>query len=77
MIDTVKIFSMISYDIYKIIESKSNIKTSYNNATGEIFYNIINDNLSGSYNSSLSVRTDKGSKYNFIYYYIEIERLLS
>ena len=74
MIDTVKIYTMISKDIYDKIDYFSTIKTSYNKSTGEIFYNIINDNLEGSYSSSLSVKVSSGSKYGFQFgYCIEIE----
>lgn len=74
MIDTVKIYSMINKKTYDIIKNSSIIKTSYNNSTGEIYYNIVNDHLQGSYDSSLSVRVDTGSKYGFAnYYFIEIE----
>jgi len=74
MIDTIKIVSMIDKKIYNLIKSQSIIKTSYHNATGEIFYNIVNDKLEGTYSSSLSVRVGEGAKYNFAnMYYIEIE----
>lgn len=74
MIDTVKIYTMIDKFTYEKIKSKSIVKTSYHSSTGEVFYNIVNDHLKGSYDSSLSVRVDSGSKYNFINnYYIEIE----
>jgi len=63
MIDTVKIITIISEDIFEIISSKSNCKTSYNLASGEIFYKIITDNLEGSYSSSLSVKLSTGIKY--------------
>lgn len=78
MIDTIKIISMINFDTYNKIKCKSDIKTSYNNSTGEIYYKIVNDSIKGSYNSSLAVRVGFGSKYKFIdNYYIEIERFLS
>lgn len=74
MIDTIKIVSMINKSIYETIQSQSIIKTSYDSATGEIFYKIVNDRLEGSYSSSLSVRIGEGEKYRFIgYYYVEIE----
>lgn len=74
MLDTIKIVSMIPFSTFQTIQSCSNIKTSYNNATGEIHYKIINDSLEGSYSSSLSVRVGEGGKYRFInMYYIEIE----
>lgn len=56
MIDTIKIFTKISKEIYYTIYNNSIVKTSYNSATGEVYYNIINDSLKGSYDSSLSVR---------------------
>lgn len=65
MIDTVKIFTKINKDIYNIIENKSIIKTSFSKDTGEIFYNIVNDHLKGSFDTSLSVRIDTGEKYGF------------
>jgi len=74
MIDTIKIISMIDINTYNIIKSKSTIKTSYNNSTGEVYYNIVVDSLQGSYNSNLCVRIGRGTKYNFAnMYYIEIE----
>lgn len=74
MIDTIKIISMINLKTYTIIKSLSKTKTSYDNKTGEIFYSIVNDNLSGSYSSSLSIKIGEGAKYNFFdMYYIEIE----
>lgn len=74
MIDTVKIYSMISKSIYKTIYDSSIIKTSYNNSSGELYYTIVNNKLEGSYSSSLSVRVGDGAKYGFINnYYIEIE----
>lgn len=78
MIDTLKIVSMINYKTYEIIGYKSKIKTAYNKSTGETYYTIINDSISGSYSSNISVRIGSGKKYSFInYYYIEIERFLS
>lgn len=78
MIDTIKIVSMINEKVYNIISNNSIIKTSYKKSTKEIFYEIVNDQLEGSYSSSLSVRVGKGEKYKFIgKYYIEIERKLS
>jgi len=74
MIDTIKIYTMINKKIYDKIHNKSIIKTSYSMATGEVFYNITNDHLKGSYDTSLSVRVGDGSKYKFIgMYYLEIE----
>lgn len=74
MIDTVKIISMIDKNTYDKISNNSIIKTSYKKSTKEIFYEIVNDHLEGSYSSSLSVRVGKGEKYKFLNnYYIEIE----
>lgn len=74
MIDTVKIYTMINKKIYDKICSNSIVKTSYHSATGEIFYNIINDHLQGSYDSSLSIRVDSGVKYRFTDgYVLEVE----
>ena len=73
MIDTIKIISAIDYNAYTKIKSSSIIKTAYHSGTGEVYYQIINDSLEGSYSSSLSVRVGE-SKYNFYNsYYIEIE----
>lgn len=74
MIDTVKFYTMIDKKIYTLILNKSIIKTSYSKSTGEVFYEIVNDSLEGSFSSSLSVRVSSGAKYNFVNYYcIEIE----
>lgn len=74
MIDTVKIYTMINRFVYDKISSNSIVKTCYHSATGEIYYNIINDHLKGSYDSSLSVRVDTGGKYGFINAYVlEVE----
>jgi hypothetical protein len=75
MIDTIKIVSMINKDTYEKISNNSIIKTSYKKSTKEIFYEIVNDHLEGSFSSSLSVRVGEGVKYKFVnQYYIEIER---
>lgn len=75
MIDTLKIYTNVSSKIYDIISNSSIVKTSYNKADGEIFYEIINDHLVGSYSSSLSVRVCSSSKYSLADtdYVIEIE----
>ena len=79
MIDTLKIYTEIDFEIFSKIKNQSIIKTSYNKGSGEIFYEIVNDHLDGSYDSKLSVRVGCGSKYQFTSkgYYIEIERLIS
>lgn len=74
MIDTIKIYTMINKTVFDIISNFSIVKTSYKKSTGEIFYEIVNDKLEGSFSSSLSVRVGNGIKYKFINnYYIEIE----
>lgn len=75
MIDTIKIYTMIDKNVYYKIYHNSILKTSYSQKNGEIFYEIVNDKLEGSYSSSLSVRVGTGVKYKFIdNYYLEIER---
>lgn len=74
MVDTIKVISQIDKSIYDKISSKSNIKCMYNKDSGEIFYEIVNDSLKGTYDSSLSVRVGKGEKYGFYNSYcIEVE----
>ena len=65
---------MIDLSLFEQIKKLSDIKTSYNNETGEIFYKIINAHLQGAFNSSLCIRIGEGKKYQFINaYFIEIE----
>lgn len=74
MIDTIKIYTMINKEVYNRIYHNSILKTSYNQKDGEIFYEIVNDKLEGSYSSSLSVRVGTGAKYRFVdMYYLEVE----
>ena len=74
MIDTIKIYTMINKKTYDKIYNNSIIKSSYNKKDGEIYYEIVNDKLEGSYSSSLSVRVGSGVKYKFVdMYYLEIE----
>ena len=63
MIDTIKIYANISKEIYDKIHSKSIVKNALNCETGELLYNIINDQLEGSYSSHISVRPNTSSKY--------------
>ena len=51
------------------------VKSSIDNSTNELQYEIINDHLEGSFDSRLSVRVGCGSKYRFskLGYFIEIE----
>lgn len=66
LIDTVKIFTQINKNTYDIIKYKSKIKTCFNVSEEKIYYEIINDKLKGSYDSSLSVRVDERSFVQFI-----------
>lgn len=75
MIDTVKIYTSISKEIYLQIYNNSIVKSSINKGTGELMYEIVNDHLEGTYSSSLSVRVGCSVKYHLFLedYYIEIE----
>lgn len=74
MIDTVKIYTMINKNVYDRIYNNSILRSSCNMGTGEIYYEIVNDSLKGSFDSSLSVRVGSGSKYGFVdNYYLEVE----
>ncbi|MEG1705402.1 MAG: phage/plasmid replication protein, II/X family [Clostridia bacterium] len=73
MIDTVKIFTLINKKTYDIIKNKSNIKCMYNDFKRQVYYEIINDSLKGSYDSSLSVRVDEATRYSLKGYVLEIE----
>lgn len=74
MIDTVKIYTQITKELYQKIEVCQTHKMSFNKGTGEIFYDITSDNLEGTYSTSLSVKVGNGAKYSFINSYcIEIE----
>lgn len=66
MIDTVKIYTKISKNVYDILKNKSIVKKSYSNETGELFYYITNDHLEGSYSSSISVRVENGAMFRFV-----------
>lgn len=74
MIDTIKIYTNISFEIYEKIYKSSIVKVAFSNKTNEKFYEIVNDHLKGSYDSSLSVRVGNGIKYKFTTgYFLEIE----
>ena len=75
MIDTIKIYCEIPFELYTQVYNKSVVKSSVDKKTGELMYEIINDHLEGSYSSKLSVRVGCGSKYSFCNfgYFIEIE----
>ena len=45
MIDTLKIYTEIDFEIFSKIKNQSIIKISYNKGSGEIFYEIVNDHL--------------------------------
>lgn len=74
MVDTVKIYTMITKNVYNYIHSQSIVKSAFDFGTGEIIYEIVNNHLSGSYDNRFSVNVGYGAKYNFVdNYYIEIE----
>lgn len=75
MIDTIKIYSEIDKSLHDKIKSLSIVKSSIDNSTNVLQYEIINDHLAGSFDSRLSVRVGCGSKYRFseLGYFIEIE----
>ena len=74
MIDTVKIYTMIDKNVYDNIYYGSDIYASYNLSSGELFYEVVNGHLSGSYDNRLSVRAGPGIKYHVVdKYYLEIE----
>ena len=58
MIDTIKIFSKISKETYEKIKKKSDIKRGFSADTGEVYYDIINSHLKGSFDTNISVRPD-------------------
>lgn len=45
MIDTVKIYTEINKSLHDIIQSQSIVKSSINNNTKEVLYQITNDSL--------------------------------
>ena len=75
MIDTIKIYTEIDKKMHDKIKLMSIVKSSIDNSTNELQYEIINDHLEGSFDSRLSVRVGCGSKYRFskLGYFIEIE----
>lgn len=77
MIDTIKIYTEISAEIYNTIQSLSVVKCAIDFNLDTLLYKITNDSLYGSYDSRLSVRVGCGSKYGLNSsnggYYIEIE----
>lgn len=74
MIDTVKIYSQITKELYQKIEFCQIHKVSFKKSSGEIFYDVTSDSLEGSYSTNLSVRVGVGVKYGFINSYcVEIE----
>lgn len=74
MIDTIKIYTQIDKSTYDYMTKKSNVKSMVNKETGEVFYEIVQDSLKGSYDSNFMVRITSGSKYSFVdSYCIELE----
>ncbi len=75
MIDTIKIYTQINKSTYDYMTKKSDVKTKINRESGEVFYEIVQDSLKGSYDSNFMVRLLSGTKYQFINgYCIELER---
>ncbi len=56
MIDTIKIYTQISKELYHKISFMQNISQKFNESTGEIFYKLSSDDLKGSYDSNVHVR---------------------
>ena len=74
MIDTIKIYTQINKQVYKIIHYNSNVMQKFNKSTGELFYKITTDDLKGTYDSNIHIGVGSGSKYGFVdSYYLEIE----
>ena len=74
MIDTIKIYTQIDKSTYDYMTKKSNVKSMVNRETGELFYEIVQDGLKGSYDSNFMVRLSVGAKYKFLNgYCIELE----
>lgn len=59
MIDTIKIYCNISNKIKQIIESTSNIKSSYDKGTGQIYYEIVLNSVECSYSSKINLRCNR------------------
>lgn len=75
MIDTIKIYTQIDKYTYDYMTNKSNVKSMFNRDSGEVFYEIVQDNLKGSYDNNFMVRLSSGAKYKFTNSYcIELER---
>lgn len=74
MIDTIKIYAPITDDIYNKVRNRTEVvKQGINIADDKIIYEVVNDHLLGSYDSSLSVRVCDGAKYGFGSNVIELE----
>lgn len=56
MIDTIKMVTMIPFNVFTCLLNSSTVKTAIDNETGEIFYKIINDTIEGSYSSNIIIR---------------------
>lgn len=67
MIDTIKIYTQISKDVYEKIHNQGIMKSSINMKDGEIYYKIITDKLVGSYDNSLSIRPYDTNVFGFDY----------
>ena len=74
MIDTIKIYSIVTKEIYDVIKSYSDINTKYNRSTGEVYYEIITDSIVGSHDGRISAKvSDNAGKYKLSGYLLEVE----
>ena len=55
MIDTVKVSCEVSQEIKSKIESTGQIKSKYDLSTGEVFYNVVQNKIEGSYSSNINL----------------------
>lgn len=71
MIDTLKIYTSISEELYYSIEKATDITARFNMSNNQFYYKITNGNYEGSYSSSLSYRL-YDSRYG-LRYVLELE----
>lgn len=73
MIDTIKIFAIISKEIYNTIYSTGTVKTSFDNKNNITNYLYVGSNVEGSYSSNINIKIGNDGKYKTSECYIEIE----
>lgn len=71
MIDTLKIYTSISEELYYSLEKKADIVSRFNMSENQVYYKITNGSCKGSYSSDLSYRLFD-SKYG-LRYVLELE----